>query len=182
MPFIQYPTEILGIPIETDYTFWLRYVARILDSREITDQEKIDFVVRNVFGKDAHRRENAPELFLGCLDFYHCGKDADRFPRAEEVQLHWENDGLAILGDFFVYARIDLDDGEPMHWWKFHAIFESLPSESRIKSLMQIRGIDPSDYKGDAKGRAKMAEHKRMAAVWLPDDDYEPEFMSREVE
>lgn len=157
------PTKICGIEIDTDFKKWLR-VGRVLQARELHDLEKPDIILTNVFGN----MDGDPlALFEGVVDFYNCGHEDRGLPPPKEIPYHWERDSATIWADFFIYVRMDLDK-ETMHWWRFRALFDSLPPESGIKTLMRIRAEDPADYhgKGLEKERAKMWERKRAAAVW----------------
>lgn len=66
---------------------------------------------------------------------------------------------------------MDLDNTR-MDWWKFKSMFNSLPPDSAIKTLMRIRGEDLNDYTG--KGQEKLfrskTEQKRAAAIRWEED------------
>lgn len=171
MSIIYYPDEIMGIKINTEFTFWLNNVGKILDSRELLDFEKPELILSNVFGDEIFNSDiDHLKLFEKTMDFYNCGKEARGIKPPNETILHWEKDMLNILSDFLLYYKIDIETVN-MHWWKFHSMFESLPADSRIKTLMQIRGEDLSEYNGkdQAKTRANLCERKKIAAVW-PDE------------
>lgn len=172
------PSEIVGIPVETNHMVWVRKVARVIQSRELMFTDKVDIIIQNLFlPEDWPRSEDGLRaLFLAVMDFYNCGKEDRGLKEPKETMLHWERDSAAIWGDFKVYANLDLDNAE-LHWWEFNAIFDSLPPHSQIKRLMQTRAEDEADYRGSGmeKYRADLRERKRAAAVW-PDVFFDDEY------
>lgn len=169
---LELPDKICGFGVETDYKFWLKYVARVVDSRDLMDREKPGLILYNVFGDRDTGGVELEELFTKTMKFYNCGKEDRGLTPPDEVLLHWEKDMLSIHSDFLLYYKIDIDCADThMHWWKFRGMFDSLPPESRIKSLIQVRNEDPSIYNGKNQHEAYKAcvERKRAAAVW-PDD------------
>lgn len=77
--------------------------------------------------------------------------------------LDWDEDWLCIWADFRLYAGIDLDRGQ-LHWWRFMALFESLPRESGIKRRIWLRSLDPAEI-GDARLREKYRRMKEAVAL-----------------
>lgn len=176
MLLIRPPTEILGVPVETDFKKWLK-IGSILQSRDVHGFEKPQIVLRSVFTDDELAGLDALEAFTACVDFYNCGAEDRGLSPPKEDPYNWERDSIAIWGGFYAYYnRMDLDRRK-MHWWKFMTLFNNLPSDSQIKRLLQVRGEDEGDYsgKGMEKARAKARERKRAAAVWpdyyINDDD-----------
>ena len=52
-----------------------------------------------------------------------------------------------IYAAFLSEYGIDLQDVEDLHWWKFSALFDALPDDTKIKQVMRIRGMDTSGLK-----------------------------------
>ena len=103
-----------------------------------------------------------------CIDFYLCGKNPPE-DRARERLLDWDADWLCIWADFKLYARIDLDRTK-LHWWRFMALFESLPKYSGIKQRISTRGIDLSKIK-DPETREEYRRMKEAVALDWEDED-----------
>lgn len=174
MMFQPPPSDILGIPINTDFRKWLK-IGVIMQDRVPLDIERPGLILQNLFQVDEIEKHDPQKLLNAAMNFYHMGREDRGLPAPPELLYHWDRDWSTIQGDFWIYARIDLwDEQLKMHWWKFKAIFDSLPPDSAIKSLMQTRMDDPSKYKGKemAKARRELMERKRAAAVY-PLDEYE---------
>lgn len=162
----KHPDEICGIPVDTNFLFWMNIGVTLID-RDFTDLEKIDIVIDSVFDEPPQDEQQLYEWYTGIMDFYSCGQEDRGLPPAKELVLHWEIDSDTIWADFWCWHRIDLDK-EDMHWWKFYALFKALPPDSQIKSLMRIRSEDLSDYSGKGKDRRTKEEQKIAAAVYAP--------------
>lgn len=174
---LDYPKEICGYPVETDYKFWLKYVSSVMDTRDLHPQEKIPVIVNNIFDIWNVSQEETVRLFSGAIQFYNCGKEDRGLTPPNEPLIHWGRDMNNIRADFLLYYKIDINcDDTHMHWWEFRGMFDSLPSESKINSLISIRAEDPNDYRGKGQEKSYQAciERKRMAAVWP--DQYGEEY------
>lgn len=97
---------------------------------------------------DQHLR-GAPADAAGAMRevlwFYRCGRETFCEASGERL-LDWDEDWLCIWADFRLYAGIDLDCGQ-LHWWRFMALFESLPRESGIKRRIWLRSLDPAEIR-----------------------------------
>ena len=169
IPILELPDTILGRPVPTDWLWWMKNVGCVLGS-PLLWREKHDILLLNVFKKIP--QDEAGHL-QGVLDFYFCGESAgkDEAPPPERL-LDWTRDFPHIWADFRLYAGIDLSAAR-MHWWAFQALFQSLPSDSWIKTAISWRGTNLNDIT-DAKERARYARIKQQWA--LDPVDYEAEY------
>lgn len=53
-------------------------------------------------------------------------------------------DAEAIYSAFYSAYKIDLTS-EKIHWWKFMALFRSLPQDCELSRIMQYRGVNIKD-------------------------------------
>lgn len=173
MQLINPPTTISGKNVNTDFRYWME-IAHALEDDDILINEKVSVIVRRVFGAVPDTDDAAYELFEQCINFYNCGKERREVPSPPEKLLDWTYDSMTIWADFMVYLHIDLDELTYMHWWRFKALFESLPPDSHIKTLIAIRSEDLSDYSGKemAKTRERKRQEKLLAAIHPGTDDY----------
>ena len=51
-------------------------------------------------------------------------------------------DSALFYAAFLTQYRIDLNEIDYLHWWKFMAMFEGLSREHEIERIMQIRNTD----------------------------------------
>lgn len=162
------PTTILEQPIQTDFLWWMRNVGAVLDS-SLFFSEKREVILLNIFGCIP---ADADTAFDAVIDFYLCGESAEGMPEPPEKLLDWTKDSLTIWADFKLYAGIDLDKAD-MHWWAFRALFASLPPDSRIKTIIGLRGLDLAKIE-DSQQRAAYETQRR--AVALEPIDYEQQY------
>lgn len=131
---IDYPNKICGISIETDFKYWLKYVARIIDSRILHPQEKVAIILYNLFVD--FKDEDVIKLFEETMKFYNSGKEDRGLTPPNEPLIHWEKDINTIRADFLLYYKIDINiEDTKMHWWEFQSLFNSLPPDSKIKKI-----------------------------------------------
>ena len=69
-----------------------------------------------------------------------------------------------IIGGFQQAYGVDLTDDElTLHWWRFLALFKSLPDNTEMANRIRLRGTDTGKMKGEEKRR--MDEAKRAVAL-----------------
>ena len=171
MLLVTPPNTIKEKSVDTNFWLWLKVGTKL--QCDYRPEEKASAVLYLVFGEVPGDDNKALDLFEACLDFYNCGHKDRGVPAPNEQLIDWEYDSPTIWADFKMYANIDLDEMEYIHWWEFYSLFQSLPPHSRIKELIGIRSEDLNDYSG--KGQEKIREKKRhakiMAAIEYTDNE-----------
>ncbi|NFK78259.1 hypothetical protein FDA95_06545 [Clostridium botulinum] len=85
------------------------------------------------------------------LWFYRCGKDilpSKGTGKGKSTQIYnFEYDDDYIYSAFLDQYRIDLQDIEYLHWWKFKAMFKALREDNEIVKIMEYRSMDLSKIK-----------------------------------
>ena len=82
------------------------------------------------------------------LWFYRCGREETRLhkrmaERTGKKQLYsFEHDAGRIYAAFLLAYKIDLQDIEYMHWWRFRYLFDSLPKDCEFVRAMEYRGVE----------------------------------------
>lgn len=64
--------------------------------------------------------------------------------KSGERAYDFEIDSKRIFSAFYQQYRIDLQEVEQLHWFKFLALFEGLTEETELVKIMQFRTIDIS--------------------------------------
>ena len=80
------------------------------------------------------------------LWFYRCGETLPQSSSEETASAVkdqrraycFEEDAYRIYSAFWRYYHIDLSESE-LHWWKFRALFQGLPSNSDMMKIMSYR-------------------------------------------
>lgn len=78
--------------------------------------------------------------------FYRCGKDLKQSEEDEERPREniysFEHDAESIYSAFLDQYRVDLQEVEYLHWWKFKALFSAFKEDTDISKKMSIRATD----------------------------------------
>lgn len=81
---------------------------------------------------------NELNKFIMCnKDYYSTGDNQKSYD--------FEQDYLEIWSAFMSKYGIDLNKDLTMHWWEFKARFDDLPSDSKIKEIINIRQMKIPD-------------------------------------
>jgi len=87
----------------------------------------------------------------GILWFYRCGKDEvknNNKGTGKSTNVYsYEHDDDYIYSAFLDQYRVDLQDIEYLHWWKFKAMFKGLKEDNEIIKIMGYRSTDLSKIK-----------------------------------
>ena len=88
---------------------------------------------------------------------------------AHQKSMDFIQDGPLIYAAFMQAYGIDLNDQRgKLHWWKFTALLQGLPSNTRLMEVVQIRTRPmPAPTKHNAKERAELARLKEEYKLQL---------------
>lgn len=147
----NFPTEIYGIPIDTDYRRIVQFELLMLD-KEIPPIDKIALAIDLIYLKPV------PDLFHawdGLLWYYSGGYEKGaKKTRANNRRVYdFEEDAERIYTAFLQEYQIDLQE-RAIHWWKFRALLFALPDTCFMGKIMYYRGLDLSQLKGVEKKHA----------------------------
>jgi hypothetical protein len=100
------------------------------------------------------------------LWFYRCGKDEIETKNkgtGKSTQVYSYNyDDDYIYSAFLDQYRVDLQDIEYLHWWKFKAMFKSLKEDNEIVKIMGYRAMDL----GKIKDKEQKVHYKNMKELY----------------
>ena len=109
------------------------------------------------------------------LWFYRCGREETMLQkrmaeRKGKKQVYsFEHDAGRIYAAFLLAYKIDLQDVEYMHWWRFRYLFESLPKDCEFVRAMEYRSVEHAKVpEGQKEWYGKM---KRMYALPLSKEE-----------
>lgn len=109
------------------------------------------------------------------LWFYRCGREETMLQkrmaeRKGKKQIYsFEHDAGRIYAAFLLAYKIDLQDIEYMHWWRFRYLFESLPKDCEFVRAMEYRSVELDKVpEGQKEWYGKM---KRMYALPLSKEE-----------
>lgn len=167
------PTEHEGLKIETNFRSFILFELLMQDNK-VSEQDKIALAL-NIFYKEIPKDiKKAIDVILW---FYAGGDTSKKSGKKEEKSgkdriYSYEHDANSIFSAFWHDYRLDLNEIEYLHWWKFKSLFEDLNDENKICKIMSYRAVDLSKIK-DKKQRDKYKKLKSTYA--LPDERTEQE-------
>lgn len=99
--------------------------------------------------------------------FYRCGKEKDTTARKGKGNnkriLDYEVDADYIYSAFMSQYKIDLQDINYLHWWKFKSLLDSMNEDNRLFKIIQYRSIDLNGIKDKEQKRFYKEMQKRYS-------------------
>lgn len=151
MSLFQSPPDVLEIdgkeyPIDTDFRLWVRFQGVLL--ADDSDDEKVEKVFHMM---DEIGLPKSKEAFDAMTSFYVGATSENSTESGKNVRsFDFEQDSEYIFSAFLECYGIDLST-EKIHWWKFKALFKSLPEDCQICKIMGYRSIDLKKVPKDQK-------------------------------
>lgn len=152
--------------INTDFRIMIKFENKMQDM-DTTDKQKISIEIYKIlklfcpaFFKDYHinMEKDIKSLIKKFLWFYSCG-NRENYHKGngkakESTDIYsYEHDDEYIWSAFFQYFNIDLSK-DKLHWWKYRAIFKSLPEECKFEKIKNYRA-----YKGKDKDMKELKKY-----------------------
>ena len=136
-------------PIDTNFRTGIQF-EMLMGDRSLGKKEKALIALRLYFGRNIPRDIDSAASAM--IRFYLCGTDLDKRPGTTERSAvgrrrmdkiyDFDVDSALFYAAFLTQYRIDLNEIDYLHWWKFMAMFEGLSREHEIERIMQIRNTD----------------------------------------
>lgn len=167
------PTEHNGLKIETNFRSFIMFELLMQDNK-VSEQDKIVLAL-NIFYKEVPKDlKKAIDVILW---FYARGdtgkKSGKKSEKSDKKRIYsFEYDSKLIYSAFLSQYKLDLNEIEYLHWWKFKSLFEGLNEENKICKYMEYRAVDLSKIK-DKEEKKKYKRLKQLCA--LPDERSEQE-------
>lgn len=171
------PTEFEGLKINTNFRSFILFEL-LMQDRTITKKEQIEISLDLFYeGQVFKTKEEIEKAIKGILWFYSLGdkkvkKSKGEAKNKQNTIYSYEYDAELIYSAFLSQYRLDLNEVDYLHWWKFKSLFEGLNEENQICKVMGYRSIDLSKIK-DKEQKAYYRKLKRDFA--LPDNRTEEE-------
>jgi hypothetical protein len=118
--------------------------------------------------------QNVPEAFQRILWFYAAGQESEKGQSRGNRQKRiysLEYDADYIFAAFLADYRIDLNEIDFLHWWKFRALFSGLKPDNLICKIMEYRAADTNRMKGEE--RKFYQKMQRLYALPVPREERE---------
>lgn len=142
MSLYQKPPESIIVngveyPVNTDFRVWVRFQGILLS--DDTNDVKADKVCRLM---ESMNIPTTKECLDSMLAFYAGASTENQTGCGGNVRAYdFEKDSEYIFSAFLDSYGIDLTT-ENLHWWRFKALFKSLPEDCQMCKIMMYRTID----------------------------------------
>lgn len=167
------PTEHEGLKIDTNFRSFILFELLMQDGN-IKKEDKV-FMALNIFYKEVP--ENIKKAMNVIIWFYARGnikkENSKRTSKDTNEKIYsYEYDANYIYSAFMHDYRIDLNEIDYLHWWKFKSLFEGLNDENKICEIMGYRAVDLDKI----KDKEQKNRYKKLKQIWaLPDERTEEE-------
>lgn len=161
--------------VNSDFRISILFELMMQDS-EVDNKKKIKQALKLYYPKIPKDINKAIDSILW---FYRCGKNIDKLNkgagRGKLTRIYsFEYDDDYIYSAFLDQYKIDLQDIDYLHWWKFKAMFKSLKKDNEIVKIMRYRSMDLSTIE-DKKQRFFYKQMKDVYKIPLSIDKEEEE-------
>lgn len=142
MSLYQTPPDTITVngveyPVETDFRVWVRFQGIFLSDG--TNEAKAEKVCELM---DEMGLPQTKEALDAMLQFYSGASTENQTGSGGNVQAYdFEKDSEYIFSAFLDSYGIDLTTAQ-LHWWRFKALFKSLPEDCHMCKIMMYRTID----------------------------------------
>lgn len=156
-------------PISTNFRTFILF-EMLLSDNSLSDRRKMEEMINLFFVEETPERITE-EVINSIIDFYRCGKQVTRKQKAvrrtvknKKKVYDFECDDAYIYAAFVSAYNIDLNEIDYLHWWKFKALFNGLPSDCEFVKIMGYRATDTTAIK-DNKERSRILKLQALYAL-----------------
>lgn len=135
--------------IDTDFRAGILF-EQLMRDRTVDKPFQMAATLQLYYGDDIP--PNKSEAYKAVVEFYLCGrqlsekKDSNARGAIGKRRMNriydFEVDAALFFAAFLAQYRIDLNEIEYLHWWKFMALFEGIDRSSELHRVMEIRQTD----------------------------------------
>ena len=164
------PTEHEGLKINTNFRSFILFELLMQDN-ELKKEDKIILTLQLFFDKPPKDIKKAIDVILW---FYRGGEDEKESKSKKNEQnkrkkqiYSYEHDSKLIYSAFLDQYRLDLNEVDYLHWFKFKSLFEGLKSDNKICEIMGYRAVDINKIKNKDEKKKYQKLQREFA---LPDN------------
>ena len=167
------PTEYEGLKVNTNFRSFILFELLMQDNK-VSSKDKV-ILSLNLFYDPIP--QDLKKAIDGIVWFYTRGKEikqsGNKGEKGNKKKIYsYEYDADYIYTAFLDQYRLDLNEIDYLHWFKFKAMFDGLKSDNKICEIMGYRAIDINKI----KNKDEQKKYKKLQKEWaLPDDRTEEE-------
>lgn len=166
------PTEYKGLKVETNFRSFILFEL-LMQDKQVAKIDKLALALNLFFKEPPKDIKKAIDVIIW---FYSGGKEEKKLKKGENAKskkiYSYEYDANLIYSAFKDQYKLDLNDIEYLHWFKFKAMFEGLKTDNKICEIMGYRAININSIK-DEKERKRYQKLQQLYAI--PDERTEEE-------
>lgn len=152
----ELPRTICGAAFRCDFKTILRVIE--IQESDAEDMEKAIAIVGQLFDGAP---PNDPELWDKLREFITMGDDGEG--SGGDSVFDFREDAGRLYAAFVQAYGIDLTAVD-LHWWQFVELFKSLPDDTMLKRVIEIRAR-PIDPNASAESRIEQVKQKERFAL-----------------
>ena len=159
--------EIEGTEYEIRSDFRTSVLFSILmEDKEVPDSIKYEQALDLYYPVIPKNKDEAIEKIIW---FYSLGKEEQEVNSTtgkNKKVFDYEEDAIYIYSAFMSDYRIDLQDIEYLHWWKFKSLLEGLKDTNRLNEIIKYRSVDVNKI----KDKEEKKFYKKMQRIYKLDN------------
>ena len=155
------------IEVNSDFRVFILF-EQILKDYELSKEDKIKKCL-SLFYKE--KPTNLVEAIEQMFNFYSmsfmndfCTSNKSKGSKKNKNLYDWDFDQAYIYAAFLTQYRIDLQEIDYLHWWKFRFLFMSLDEDNKISKIIGYRDVDTSKIK-DKEEKKRYEKLKKEFAI-----------------
>lgn len=128
----------LKYKINSDFRTCLLF-EELIKNDNLSKEDKIYITIKLFF--DNQYIDDFEKALDKIMWFYSCGRETKKVEDGGYKPIFsFEDDDIFVYAAFREVYNIDLTF-EKLHWWKFKALFESIPDDVQLSKIMSYRAI-----------------------------------------
>lgn len=159
-----------GHRIRTDFKQGLKFFRNIGD-KKLSDRRRSTNIILALFEsvpENIYTDTKAVQDLWDFIVYYISGGKDQSDDTSSQRLFDFNADHGRIYAAFLQVYNIDLTNVY-LHWWHFLELLENLPNNTKLSSVIEIRGKE-IPKKGDNKYKAELRRLKRLYSI-NPDED-----------
>ena len=154
-------------PIDTKASTALNCIRKLKE--DIPEEVKLIYLL-NRLNDDLPKSEEAVAEALSFLAGYQVD-DTPKRSAQKAPAYDWFQDAPLIFAAFSQTYSLSIEEITSMHWWKFLALFEGLPQDTRFMEVIGIRTMEIGQKDTPETKRKKREAKQAVALKDLRSDD-----------
>lgn len=138
------------IKIDFDTNFRIAVAFEIMMQNPKYSMQAKTYQALKLFYPEMDEIKDVKKAIDDIIWFYSCGKSEEKTSRknknSKQIYSYVFDDDL-IYSAFKDQYKVDLEEIEYLHWWKFKAMFNGLKSDNKIVEIMGYRAMNLSKIK-----------------------------------